>query len=63
MSLFYCCEGIYPYEYMYDWGKFNELWLPEKENFYSYLKMGDNTDADYTHAKRVSKDSEIKNKM
>ena len=34
--------------------------MPEKEDFYSNLNMED-TDADYTHAKRVSKDLEIKN--
>ena len=37
----------YPYEYMLDdWGKFNETTLPEKEKFYSNLKMEDITDAD-----------------
>ena len=34
--------------------------LPEKEDFYSYLNMEDITNADYTHAKRVCKDFEIK---
>ena len=34
--------------------------LPEKEDFYSHLNMEDTTDADYTHANRVSKDYEIK---
>ena len=54
-------KGVYPYEYMDDWEKFNETTLPEKENFYSHLNMEDITDADYAHAKRVSKDFEIKN--
>ena len=40
--------------------KFNEVSLPEKEDFYSHLDMGDITDADYGHAKRVRKDFEIK---
>ena len=31
-----------------------------KEGFYSHLNMDDITDADYMHAKRVSKDFEIK---
>ena len=35
--------------------------LPEKEEFYSNLKMEDITNADYIHAKRVCKDSEIIN--
>ena len=53
-------KGVYPYEYMDDWEKFNETTLPEKEEFYSNLNMEDITDADYMHAKRVCKDFEIK---
>ena len=44
-------KGVYPYEYMADWEKFNETSLPEKEDFYSHLNMEDITYADYTHAK------------
>ena len=54
-------KGIYPYEYMDNLEKLNETSLPEKEDFYSQLNMEDITDADYTHAKEVSKDFEIKN--
>ena len=54
-------NGVCPYEYMDYWEKFNELLLSEKEDFYSQLNMEDYTDADYTHAKSVSKDFEIKN--
>ena len=54
-------EGVYPYEYMDGWEKFNEISLPEKEDFYSHLDMEDITDADYAHAKGVCKDFEIKN--
>ena len=54
-------KGVYPYEYMDDWEKFNETSLPEKEDFHSHLNMGEISDADYTHAKRVCKDFEIKN--
>ena len=46
---------------MAGWGKFNEALLSEKENFYSDLIMEDIIDADYAHAKRVSKEFEIKN--
>ena len=46
-------KGVYCYEYMDEWEKFNETSLPEKEEFYSNLNMGDITDADYMHAKRV----------
>ena len=52
---------VYPYEYMDDWENFSESSLPEKEDFYSHLNMENITDADYAHAKRVSKDCEIKN--
>ena len=31
-------KGVYPYEFMDDWEKFNETSLPEKEDFYCYLK-------------------------
>ena len=53
-------KGVNPYEYMDDWEKFNETALPEKEEFYSNLNLGDVTDADYMHEKRVCKDFEIK---
>ena len=54
-------KSVSPYEYMGDWEKFNETSLPEKEDFYSHLNMEDITDADYAHAKSVSKDFKIKN--
>ena len=53
-------KGVYTYEYTVDWEKFNEASLSEKEDVYSHLYMKDITDADYTHAKRVCKDFEIK---
>ena len=53
-------KGVYPYEYMDDWEKFNETSLPEKDDFYSHLNMEDITDADYVHPKRVCKNFEIK---
>ena len=52
-------KGVYPYEYLEDWKKFNETTLPGKEEFYSNLNMEDTTDADYMHAKRVCKDLKI----
>ena len=54
-------KGIYPYEYLDDCEKFNDTWLPEKEDFYSSLNVEDITDADHTHTKRVCEDFEIKN--
>ena len=53
-------KGVYLYEYMDDWEKFNGTSLPEKEDFYSHLNMEDITDADYAHVKRVCKNFEIK---
>ena len=46
---------------MDDWEKFNEISLPEREDFYSHLNMEDITDADYADAKSVCKDFQIKN--
>ena len=53
-------KGVYPCEYMDDREKFNEILLPEKEDFYSHLNMEGITDADYAHAKAACKDFEIK---
>ena len=53
-------KGVYPYEYMDDWEKFNEMLLPEKENSQSLLNMKDIADADYVHTKRVCKGKEKK---
>ena len=39
-------KGVYPYEYMDDWKKFNETLLPEKGEFHSNLDMEDVTEAD-----------------
>ena len=46
-------KGVYPYEYMDSWERFDETSLPNKEVFYSNLNMEDITDVDYRHAKRV----------
>ena len=53
-------KGVYPYEYIDEWEKFNKTSLPQKVDFYSNLYTDDITDTDYNHAKRVSKDFEIK---
>ena len=52
-------KGVYPYDYMDEWEKFNEKSLPEKEEFYSKLNMEDITDAYYSHANRVCKGLKI----
>ena len=40
-------KGVYPYEYMDSWKKFNETLLPSKEDFYSNLNMENIDDIDY----------------
>ena len=45
-------NGVYPNEFTDYWKKFNETSLPESEDFYSNLNMGDIADASYRHAKR-----------
>ena len=48
-------KGVYPYEYMNSWEKFNETSLPDKEAFYSNLNMEDITNVDHRHTKKVFK--------
>ena len=48
-------KGIYPYEYIDSWEKFDEISLSDKEAFYSSLNMEGITSVDYGHAKRVYK--------
>ena len=54
-------KGVYLYNYMDEWGKFNETSLPEKEDFYSNQNMEEITNPGYMHAKRACKNFEIKN--
>ena len=54
-------KGVYPYEYMDDWQKFNETSIPEKQHFQSQLNIEDTTDADFRHTKKVCKDFKITN--
>ena len=46
-------KGVYPYKYMDNWERFNEISLPSKESFYSSLNMKDIDDIDYTHGNNV----------
>ena len=54
-------KGVYPYEYMDRWEKFNETSIPDKEAFYSKLNKEVITDEHYAHAQKVWKVFEIKN--
>ena len=53
-------KGVYPYEDMDQWEKFNETSLLEKDDFYNNLNMESITDSDYNYAKRISSDFETK---
>ena len=47
-------KGVYPYEYMDGWDKFNEKIIPGKELFYSNLTLEKQiSETDYTHANNV----------
>ena len=46
-------KGIYPYEHMDSWNKFNETRLPNKKDFYGSLNMEGITDIDYRNAKYI----------
>ena len=46
-------KGVYPYEYMDSWKRFNETELPSKDKFYSTLNLEDILDDDYAHAINV----------
>ena len=54
-------KGVYPYEYMDSWERFNETSLPDKGSFYSELNKEDITDEEYAHAQKVWKVFKIKN--
>ena len=54
-------KGVYPYEYVDNWEKFDETPLPNKEDFYSNLNMEDINDIDYRHANNVFKRFELEN--
>ena len=54
-------KGVYPYEYMDGWDKFNETSIPNKELFYSNLTMENSTETDYIHASNVFKMFKLNN--
>ena len=54
-------NGIHSYEYIDSWEIFNETSLPDKEAFYSSLKMEGITSVDFRHAKRVYREFNINN--
>ena len=54
-------KGIYPYEYMNSWERFNETSLPSKKEFYSNLNMEDIDEIDYRHGNNVFKSFKLEN--
>ena len=54
-------KGVYPYEYMDSWIRFDETSLPDKKAFYRELNLENITDEDYTHAQKVFEELELKN--
>ena len=54
-------KGVYPYEYMDSWEKFDEIILSNKEDIYSALNMEGITDFEYRYAKKVFKEFKMNN--
>ena len=54
-------KGVYPYDFMDSFEKFNQTELLAKDHFYSILNDQDITDDEYDHAKKVWKTFKIKN--
>ena len=54
-------KGVYPYECMDDWSRFDEEQLPDKSDFYSSLNMEEIFGIDYRHAEKVFNKLNLKN--
>ena len=54
-------KGVYPYDYMDSFEKFDQTKLPTKEHFYSILNDQDITNDEYDHAKKVWKTFKLTN--
>ena len=54
-------KGVYPYEYMDNWERFDETSLPDKESFDSSLNMENIDDIDYRRGNNVFKKFKLKN--
>ena len=54
-------KGIYPYEYMDSWNRFNKTRLPSKDKFYSNLYMSGVGDGEYEHVRNVWREFRIRN--
>ena len=54
-------KGVYPYEYINSWDRFNEIHLPPISVFHSNLNMSLISENDYQYAQRVWKEFGIHN--
>ena len=54
-------KGIYPYDYMDCFDRFNEQIIPTKEEFYSIINYQHISDEDYNHAQNVWNTFELRN--
>ena len=54
-------KGVYPYDYMDSFRKFNDTELPKREDFYSLLTDNNISKDDYSHAKDVWNTFNLKN--
>ena len=48
-------KGVYPYDYMDSWERFNETKLTDKKSFYNKLNQEGITNRDHEHARNVWK--------
>ena len=53
-------KGIYPYDFMDSFVKFNQTKLPTKDEFFSILNNKHITDEEYEHAKLVCNEFNLK---
>ncbi|KAK3783596.1 hypothetical protein RRG08_048478 [Elysia crispata] len=53
-------KGVYPYEYVDSWERFEDTTLPPKNAFYSKLSDEHISDDDYEHAQRSGRPSGVK---
>ena len=54
-------KGVYPYDYMDSFSRFNGNQLPKREEFYSILNDTDISEDDYKHAQKVWNAFKIRN--
>ena len=55
-------KGVYPYEDMDSWEKFDETTIPPKEAFKSKLNLENITNKDYAHVQKVWEVFKMKNR-